>query len=250
VPEMAVGLLSAGFTSRSSRRALIPARGAQGNREKNPAECQGSAVEVAAGEGITFAVGSFRVRTKTRGLSTAEFASVRTRRGNERRIATAARGLAGCSAANRHPGLVRSRRCDSRICCLQAGGRGGGGLVWPAWGGLVDTLIVGGRRCPLSASHAIRADHAALFAQYSAASNKACRRPACLRTVDQRQLLFRSSTSCLIARASVLLRSNACAFVIDALAFLPRASARCASGARSPLAPTLPCDGTNGVTRG
>ena len=103
---------------------------------------------------------------------------------------------------------------------------------------------------PWRASHAMAPITSAVSTSVSAASS--ARVPmasmACVPLISDTASLASSARGLICARFNASALAMRAPFSSKHSPSPIRASARCASGARSPLAPTLPCDGTIGVT--
>ena len=239
--------LSAGLTSRSVRRSLIVASWAMRDRQEVGGHGDRRAVEVAARHDL-----AVRRRTPS-GCRWRRWPRRRRCRG---RSACASRAEpCTCGGAAQRVGVLhaaRSPACDALIplsCEQRADGGGRRGLAGERALG-VDARVEGPRRARAARRSSARPTMSAARASRSAPSSASASTAvdACVPLISARPSFAPSGTGARPARAQRLARPARGRPSTHAWPSPTSTSARCASGARSPLAPTEPRHGTHGWT--
>ena len=150
-----------------------------------------------------------------------------------------------------HPALGRNRGATRAIGCLRASCAGSQRCaVWPLCGRALWIRSSKATSVPRKASSARAPITSAVSASVSAASS--ARTPTasipCVPLMSETASLASSTSGLICARRMASPAGIRVPFSSRHSPSPISASARCPSGARSPLAPTLPCDGTIGVT--
>ena len=230
-------------SSRSVRRSLIEPTSAAAIARKSQASATGAPWKLPHD--------STRPSGSTIGLSIAERARPRRPSARGRRCRGRRRGPAACSESSRRPAPAgRPRGGWRRSPSRRAAGAGSPALAaWPGCGRSAIRSAAKARSVPSSASVLIAAATSASAQQAIDVGEGEHEHPEDpVGAVDERQALLRAEHRRLDPRGRQRLgrprrRSPAASNTSPSPI---SASAQCASGARSPLAPSEPCSGTTG----